>query len=199
MLRETAAATGSGGGLKEAMADFQHINVKIFAVDGSKVDWHKLIPVFHRWIREQALPGLLLDVADYAHVPSGPGMMIIGHDAHYAVDNRQGKLGLLYNRRTASEGSTRDRIAQAYDAALDAARKLEQEPEVGNRLRFDETQVEIWVNDRLLAPNTPEVYAAFEAEVASFLQDRFGSAVELERAPDPRDLVRVRTLAPSRS
>ena len=88
------------------MADFQHINVKIFAVEGSKVDWHKLIPVFHRWIREQALPGLLLDVADYAHVPAGPGMMIIGHDAHYAVDNRQNRLGLLYNRRTAVEGST---------------------------------------------------------------------------------------------
>ena len=177
------------------MAEFQHINVKIFAVEGAKVDWPELIPVFHRWIREQALPGLLLDVADYSHVPAGPGMMIVGHDAHYAVDNRQNRLGMLYNRRTAAEGSTRDRIAQAYDAALAAARKLEQESELKNRLRFDETQAEIWVNDRLLAPNTPEVSAAFEAEVASFLKDRFGSAAELERSSDPRDLVRVRTLA----
>ena len=177
------------------MLEFQHINVKIFAVEGAKVDWPELIPIFHRWIREQALPGLLLDVADYSHVPAGPGMMIVGHDAHYAVDNRQNRLGMLYNRRTAAEGSTRERIAQAYEAALAAARKLEQEPELGNWLRFDETQVEIWVNDRLLAPNTPEVSAAFETEVASFLQDRFGGTVELERSSDPRDLVRVRTLA----
>ena len=175
------------------MADFQHINVKILAVEGSKVEWHKLIPVFHRWIREQSLPGLLLDVADYAHVPAGPGMIIIGHDAHYAVDNRQNRLGLLYNRRTALEGSTRDRIAQAYEAALLAARNLEKEPGIGNSLRFDETQVEIWVNDRLLAPNTPETYAEFEAEVASFLQERAGRPVQLQRSADPRDLVRVRT------
>jgi hypothetical protein len=180
------------------MADFQHINVKIFATAESTVDWHVLIPVFHRWIREQSVPGLLLDVADYAHVPAGPGMMIIAHDAHYAVDNRQNRLGMLYNRRTAAEGSTRDRIAQAYDAALYAARKLEQEPEVENRLRFDERQVEIWVNDRLLAPSTPEVFAEFESEVASFLQDRFGSPVDLERSADPRDLVRVRTTALAR-
>ena len=176
------------------MAEFQHINCKVFAVEGAHVDWPKLIPVFHRWIREQSLPGLLLDVADYAHVPAGPGMMIIGHDAHYAVDDRQNRLGLLYNRRTALEGSNRDRIAQAYDAALDAARKLESEPEIGDRLRFDESQVEIWVNDRLLAPNTPETFAAFEPEVTSFLQDRLGTAVAVERSSDPRDLVRVRTL-----
>lgn len=178
------------------MGDFQHINVKIFATPDSKVDWPALIPVFHRWIREQSLPGLLLDVADYSHVPAGPGMMIIGHDAHYAVDNRSNRLGLLYNRRTASEGSTtKDRIAEAYDAALKAARKLEQEPELRNQLRFDEVQVEIWVNDRMLAPNTPETFAAFEPEVASFLQARLGSTISLERSSDPRDLVRVRTIA----
>jgi sulfate transport system permease protein len=42
------------------MPNFQHINVKIFAREGSAVDWHVLIPIFHRWIREQALPGMLL-------------------------------------------------------------------------------------------------------------------------------------------
>jgi hypothetical protein len=177
------------------MADFQHINVKIFATPDSQIDWHVLLPVFHRWIREQSVSGLLLDVADYAHVPAGPGMMIIAHDAHYALDNRQNRLGMLYNRRTALEGSTRDRIAQAYDAALTAARKLEQEPEVANRLRFDERQVEIWVNDRMLASNNSETFAALESEVASFLKDRFGEPASLERSSDPRDLVRVRTAA----
>ncbi|HYP06953.1 MAG TPA: hypothetical protein VER03_12040 [Bryobacteraceae bacterium] len=182
------------------MAEFQHINVKIFASEGSSVDWHKLIPVFHRWIREQSLPGLLLDVADYAHVPAGPGMMIVGHDAHYAVDNRQNRLGLLYNRRTAAEGSTRDRIGQAYEAALAAARKLEQESELAGTLRFDESQVEIWVNDRLLAPNTPETFAEFEAEVAPFLRERLGGGVQIERSSaGARDVVRVRTSAASHS
>ena len=176
------------------MADFQHINVKIFAREGSTVDWHVLIPIFHRWIREQALPGLLLDVADYAHVPAGPGMMIIAHDAHYALDNRQNRLGFLYNRRTAAEGTTQDKIRQAYEAALQGARKLEQE--LAGSIRFDETSVEVWVNDRMLAPNSPDVAAAFEAEVSQFWEWRFGTAPSFERSSsDPRELVRVRVLA----
>ena len=175
------------------MADFEHINVKIFAREGSTVDWHALIPIFHRWIREQALPGMLLDLADYAHVPAGPGMMIIAHDAHYALDNRQNRLGFLYNRRTAAEGTTQDKIRQAYEAALEGARKLEQE--LGGSIRFDETNVEIWVNDRMLAPNSPEVGGMFEAEVARFWESRFGAAPTLERSSDPRELVRVRILA----
>ena len=175
------------------MADFQHINVKIFAREGSTVDWHLLIPIFHRWIREQALPGLLLDVADYAHVPAGPGMMIIAHDAHYALDNRQNRLGFLYNRRTAAEGTTQDKIRQAYETALEGARRVEQE--LGGSIRFDETSVEIWVNDRILAPNSPEVAAEFEAEVARFWESRFGTAPGFERSSDPRELLRVRVLA----
>jgi hypothetical protein len=177
------------------MAEFQHINVKIFAREGSTVDWPHLIPVFHRWIREQAFPELLIDVADYAHVPAGPGVMVIGHQAHYSVDNRQNRLGLMYNRRTAFDGSTVDRIAQAYDGALAAAKKLEKEPEVGGTLHFDERNVEVWVNDRLLAPNTPEVTAEFRQEVAKFFQQRFGESPELEASADSRDLVRVRTIA----
>ena len=48
----------------------QHVNVK-FPSAGS-IDLTQAIPVFHRWIQEQALPGLLIDVADYRHVPEGP-------------------------------------------------------------------------------------------------------------------------------
>jgi hypothetical protein len=177
------------------MPDFQHINVKIFARPDSQVDWRALIPIFHRWIREQAMPELLIDVADYGHVPGGPGVMIIGHEANYSVDNRESRLGLLYNRRAALEGTSQLRIRQAYDAALTAARKLELEPELKGSLRFDERQVEIWVNDRLLAPNTPETFAALETEVSSLLADRFGQTPALTRSTDPRDLARVRTVA----
>jgi hypothetical protein len=177
------------------MPEFQHINVKIFAREGSNVEWPHLIPVFHRWIREQSFPELLIDVADYAHVPEGPGVMVIGHEAHYSVDNRKNRLGLLYNRLAAFDGSNNDRLTQAYEGALAAARKLEQEPEVGGTLRFDERDVEFWVNDRLLAPNNAEITAEFQKEVAEFLQQRFGNSPPLETSTDPRDLVRVRTVA----
>ena len=174
------------------MQDFQHINVKIFARPGSSVNWPSLIPVYHRWIREKAMPELLIDVADYSHVPAGPGVMVIGHEAHYSVDTRENRLGFAYNRRAPLSGSTQDRVRQAFDAAVAGARKLEQEPEIGGSLQFDESQVEIWVNDRALAPNNAETVSAFKAEVASFLAGRFSSNPELETSTDPRDLVRVR-------
>lgn len=141
------------------------------------------------------MPELLIDVADYSHVPAGPGVMVIGHEANYSVDNRGNRLGLLYNRLAAIEGSTRDRIKQAYDAALSAARKLEQEPELQGSIRFDERDLEIWINDRLLAPNTPETFAVLETEVATFLAERFGQAPPLIRSTDPRDLARLRATA----
>jgi hypothetical protein len=159
------------------------------------VDWPSLIPIFHRWIREKAAPELLIDVADYAHVPAGPGVMVIGHEAHYSVDNRTDRLGLLYNRRAGLDGTTRERIEQAYDAALHAARKLENEPELNGSLRFDEQDVEIWANDRMLAPHDPETVGLFKAEVEAFLAERFGHTPSLLTSTDPRDLVRVRTVA----
>ena len=59
-----AAAACGGGGLRIDMPEFQHINVKIFAREGSTSGTGRhLIPVFHRWIREQAIPELLIDVA----------------------------------------------------------------------------------------------------------------------------------------
>ncbi|HYI93824.1 MAG TPA: hypothetical protein VEX68_09795 [Bryobacteraceae bacterium] len=176
------------------MPEFQHFNVKIFAKPNSRLDWHALIPIFHRWIREQAMPELLIDVADYSHVPAGPGVMVIGHEAHYSVDNRENRLGLLYNRRAALEGTSQERVKQAYDAAVSAARKLEQEPELNGALHFDERIVEIWVNDRLLAPHTPETFSVLEAEVSSLLTDRLGQPPVLERSEDHRDLARVRTV-----
>jgi hypothetical protein len=98
----------------------------------------------------------------------------------------------LYNRRAALDGTDQERLRQAYDSALAAARKLELEPELKGTLRFDERQVEVWVNDRLLAPNTPQTFDALEAEVSSLLAERLGQSPALERSSDPKDLARIR-------
>ena len=51
----------------------QHVNVKLLAGDPADVDLEPLIPIFHDWIRDRVFEELLLDVADYRHVPEGPG------------------------------------------------------------------------------------------------------------------------------
>ena len=91
----------------------QHFRVKLFAATTPGFDLGNAIPVFHRWIQKKALPELLIDVADYRHVPAGPGILLVGHDSHYNLDLAKSRLGLLYTRRTALNGSVEGRILQA--------------------------------------------------------------------------------------
>ena len=170
------------------MQSMQHVNVKLMVRDGVAVSWHKLIPIFHKWIRETALPGVLVDVADYSHVPNGPGVMLIGHDAFWSVDARAGRPGLLYNRRTALDPPA-DPLEDAYEHALTAARMLEQE--TGGELQFDEQRFEMFVNDRMLAPNTPETRQRLEPALREFYVSRFGTEPALAWESDPRTLVRA--------
>ena len=173
------------------METLQHLNVKIFAQEPASIEWHHLIPVFHRWIQDRRLPENLIDVADYAHVPSGPGVMLIGHEAFYSLDNRQSRPGLLYNRRTSLDGSAAEKLAQAYDAALAAARTLASEHEFSGKIQFDEGHCEVFVNDRLLAPNTESTWQQLEGPISSFFEARWGSRPSLTWQGQSRDLFRV--------
>ncbi|HEV8246140.1 MAG TPA: hypothetical protein VGP93_10250, partial [Polyangiaceae bacterium] len=73
------------------------IQVKYFAVEPIALE--HFVPVFHRFIRDHVLDELLIDVADYAHVHHGPGVVLVGHAADYYMDQGEGRLGLLYSRK----------------------------------------------------------------------------------------------------
>ena len=153
--------------------NIQHVNIKIYLENPESVKLADFAAVFNTWIQKQRLEELLIDVADYLHVHNGPGIMLIGHEADYSLDNRAGRLGLLYNRKQQIEGTTEDKLAQAVRAALIAAQILEKE----NRLKFNGSEVQVIVNDRLLVPNTAETFAALEAEFKSFF-DQLYNGVE---------------------
>jgi hypothetical protein len=167
--------------------EFQHVNVKIF-VDGElPFDPSRLINVFHQWIQDQAMPELLIDVADYCHVPDGPGVLLVAHEADYSMDHTDGRWGLRYNRKALVEGSNADRFRQAFSAAAVACAKLEETFASDGRLRFARAQFEVSVNDRALAPNTPEVVSAFHADLRTAMESMLGDrAVTLQSHTDRR-------------
>src|SRR5688572_23787441 len=100
------------------MSNAEHVNVKVFAREPLDINWSDLIPVYHRWIQQHAFPEALpIDVADYSHVPVGPGVMLIGHHADISLDNRQNRVGMLYNRRTILNGSFADKLKHSYEGA----------------------------------------------------------------------------------
>ncbi len=145
--------------------ELQHLNLKVYCQEPCPIEnTQAVIPVFHRWIQERVLgEELLIDVADYSHVPGGPGVLLIGHEAFYSLElGPEKRLGLLYNRRTQMHGTAQEKLVELLSALVRAAQLLEKESFLGaGKLRFDYKELKILCNDRCLSPN----------EKASFSQD----------------------------
>jgi hypothetical protein len=172
--------------------NLQHVNVKLLASNSVEVDLEPLIAVFHNWIKGQVFEELLLDVADYRHVHAGPGVVLVGHQANYSVDNTDNRLGVRYNRKAPLEGSNQDRFRQATLAALAAFQRLEAEAGLNGQLRFNGQEIKVFVNDRLMAPNSDATLEAVKSELRVFLGKLFqGSEYALSHGGDPRSLFAV--------
>lgn len=172
--------------------------IKFFARRPEAVDLESIVPVFHRWIQAHAVPGILVDVADYGHLPNGPGVVLIGHEADFFMDRMEGPLGLLYNRKHREEGSFADRLRSALRVALEACLRLEED--VDGAVRFDGGKALFLANDRLLAPNTDETFAALRPDLESAFGSLYGGRVELRRDPrDPRRRLTVDVQGPAPS
>jgi hypothetical protein len=171
----------------------EHLNIKLFvAPDNPNVRFADAIPVFHRWIQSRKLPELLIDVADYSHVPAGPGVLLIGHEANYALDNARNRPGLLYSRKTSDCAAPGDSLRRSYDSALSASLRLEAEPEFKGKLKFDMGELEITLNDRILYPNTDDGWKSVEPAMTAFLDGLYGAgAYSVKRGTDPRERLSV--------
>lgn len=179
--------------------ELQHVNVKIY-VDGElSVDPGRFIECFHGWVRDQIMEEeMLIDVADYRHVPAGPGVVLIGLEADYGMDQTGNRYGLRYNRKAPLDSSNRDRLLHALSRAARACRMLETEFG-GDGLKFRRDELELFINDRAFAPNTPETYAACKPEFESFLQEILGHgnfSLQQESEPRRRFGVTVKTEQP---
>ena len=201
--------------------ELQHLEVLLPAVPADGFDPAEAIPVFHAWVRTQGQgqppAGLLIDVADYRHVPGGPGVLLIGHEADYALaslppllgaEGAEGAdeatraapaLGLRYQRKAALPGSNAERLAQALGAVVGAAGRLAAEPALAGRLRFHGNGLRVTVNDRLLAPNTPASAERLLPELRAWFAALLGHAafrLEPEREPRRRFAVTLHSERP---
>ncbi|HLJ28548.1 MAG TPA: hypothetical protein VKY85_17710 [Candidatus Angelobacter sp.] len=166
-----------------------HINVKLLVKDPEGVDLELLVPVFHNWIQGQICEERLLDVADYRHVPGGPGVMLIGLEGNYSLDNTDHRLGVRYNRKAVLGGSNQDRMDQAARAALNACQRLETEASLAGQVRFNGQDVEVSINDRLLAPNSEATRETLMSDFHTFSERLFGGReYALSYSADPRRL-----------
>ena len=172
--------------------ELQHVNVKLLIQNSEAVDFEPLIPIFHGWIEGRTGAELLLDIADYSHVQAGPGVVLIGHEGDYSVDNADNRPGVRYNRKTPLDGSNQDRLRQAARAALTACQRLEADPRLDGKLRFNGQEIEVFMNDRLFAPNCDATREAVHQDFQLFAQKLFqGGNYSLAYSSDRRRLFGV--------
>lgn len=165
----------------------QHVNIKFFIQNAEAIKMSDAIGVFQKWIQEDKVDDLMIDVADYSQVPEGPGIVLVGHNALYSLDNNEGRLGVLFNRRTVIEGSNQDIVKEGIEKARKICQMLVAEDVFKGRLEFSNDQLQIIVNDRRLAPNTDETLASLKPDLEAALTATLGAAnYTFERDQDPR-------------
>ncbi|MFQ5676300.1 MAG: hypothetical protein ACE5G1_10415 [bacterium] len=178
--------------------EIQYVNVKLYSETQEVPDFKEFIPIFHHWIQKKAFDELLIDVADYSHVPAGPGIILIGHEANYSVENGpEERFGLLYNTKIVREGTNQDRIHYALQQAAKAAIRLQQDEFRDGRLKFSGQEVRLTINSRQLAPNEDASLIALRNDLQSVFGRYYGASNNaLDRVSnDPRERFAVRAKA----
>ena len=165
----------------------KRITAKFFVTPDptAAVDLDPFIGIFHRFIQEKSVEGLLIDVADYIHVPEGPGVILIGHDVDYGIDLVGGQAGLLTIRKRIEEGTLAEGLVDTLRKALGAVKALEADS--GSGLRFATDRVRLQIFDRLVAPNAEESFDAAKAEFEALATRLFAGSLEAVRRVDAED------------
>lgn len=167
--------------------------LKFFTRPGASVDDAVFIDIFHEWIRLKKLGGILLDVADYRHVPDGPGVMLITHDINFGLDYSGGGFGLLAQRKRGSGRSHQESLLELAQATITFGVLLEADPRLAGQLRLEGGAFHYISNDRLLAPNTEAAFAALQPDLAAAAALIYpGQQVSITPLPnDPRERLTV--------
>src|SRR5450432_1909808 len=149
--------------------------VKFFAEDPQAIELGRFVAVFQRLIQQQALEGMLIDVADYQHVIDGPGVLLIAHDGDYAAQKIDGRLGVAYIRKRRTDASLPAQLRTSFRLALIACALLEKEPSFRGKLKFRTDEAEIRLLDRLQFPNQPGTLEAVKEDLQAAISDVYGA------------------------
>ena len=161
----------------KTLNSLERYKLTIFADPVSAVSAKGIIPVFHKWIREQSIDELLIDVADYTHLPSGPNALLVGHEANLAIETGADCVGLCYIRKRNAPEKLAQNLVSGATTLLQAAQMLESDSDamLNGTFTFQTDKLVFSPNDRLLAPNTPDVAKALEKTLQTFAEQLHGT------------------------
>ena len=144
------------------------------------------IDIFHAWVSERKTEHLLIDVHDYTHVQDGPGVILVANEAHYGMDRRDGRLGLVFRAKRGQARPVEEALADAVRFARDACALLETDTK--GKVTFDTSSLLVGFEDRLNAPNTPETFATLRNNLESFAKSALGENATVEHHGEAREV-----------
>lgn len=174
------------------------ISVKLYLDGPAPLDPEAVVPAFHRFIREDAVGGIPIDVARYAHVVNGPGVMIVGHQLDFAIDLAEGRPGISVTRKRDATGGLAQQVRELAAWAARLSLLLQDDDAVGAAARVGTGEALVTILDRYEAPNDDQTLV--RAEPA--LHDAFEplsecAAVEATRVGTTRDPFAARVIVGS--
>lgn len=132
----------------------QRIDVKLLLDAPPQPDLDPFLLIFHRWRQRSDHPSDWVDLADYAHMPSGPGILIAGKRDTFSVNLNPPGPGLLTSVRSGLKGSLEDRFREAFRRARGLNAAVLAEAEFPSEFQVRKGAWEVFLNDRLGFPNT---------------------------------------------
>ncbi len=171
----------------------QRLSVKLMAAPSFAASEKELILFFHRVIQEHKVPETFVDVTDYSHVPGGPGVMLICHEAHYGMDGSggQGPLGLKCATRRGMKGDISARIASAFQKTLAMALSMSTHETLVGRADFMTNRLLFSIEDRLVAPNTDETLTFLSGPLGELVSKVWGEKPTLARKGSSKECFQV--------
>ena len=156
------------------MLDLQRIHIKILSDAPQDLKLEPFITIFGRWRADKSHPAGWVDLADYAHVPRGTGIVLAGYHANIAFDMTGPAPGVLYVSRNGLSGDLAARIRSAFASCFELSSKLIAEKEFPKGVKLVTDSMELRFPDRLVTPDTPGTDAEVRAPIEAVVKQLFG-------------------------
>ena len=154
--------------------NLQRIQIKVFADAPSGLKLEPFLEIFGRWRHEKDNPAQWVDLADYAHMSRGPGIVLIGHRISIGFDTDAPGPGVLFTTRRGFSGSNGEKISAAFRWCLELTKRLSAEKEFPANVQLRPGEMEIRFTDRLTTPHTASTDIELRPIVTEALDCLFG-------------------------
>ena len=149
--------------------DLQKFGIKLYFNTNGSFNSKDFIPVFHNWIQDKIVDDhLLIDVADYSHIPDGPGVMLISHEGNFSLDQESQQPGIMYMRKTEIAGSFTERVNMVLSTVIKAAKRLN-DNNISKQVDFTPNSFRFITNDRLYAENTADNQNLYKQKIQQII------------------------------